>query len=463
MNEMERDMVIKLLRNHDIPYDYLDEVIEKHFKEKEWLINKLGLNEDNGYKLSFRLPTTEENRPEAVSFLKDIEKLTDGVFRYLDMSFMWQGKNKFRIAKAIKVAMDIYWILSEDDRYGFDDFRMMMHNAGLDYNTKSDDIARDVQVLSCYYGDFIKNGRVGWISANPYDYFTLSKHNCTFTSCVRVGGEYFNSVLHYLASDCMIPFYITEDNNSKKIGRCCMYVNNDLIASGRLFGSMFECDALIARDYIQNMFQGDWVVKGKIDREHVSNCSTAYVDYGYGVVTVRKGVENASVEIPQGRCLSCGCSLDTDEGGVCSDCHTGCKCERCGCGMNEDESYFIEDRDEYWCEYCVDHHATYCSRCGSVFSDSCQQVDGEDYFCERCRNKIGVSTCYDCDNLFTIDNMVNIEDINEHVCEDCADEYYHRCDSCGLFFSELDNDSGLCSNCLEERVVEDGTEEAVAI
>ena len=123
----------------------------------------------------------------------------------------------------------------------------------------------------------------------PYDYFTMSERDCTFTSCVRIGGEYFNSVLHYLESNCMIPYFITEESSTKKIGRCCSYLSDDLIITGRMFGSMFDCDTLVYRDKIQELMGGEWVVKGKVASEWIENSSTAYVDHGYGVVTLRKG------------------------------------------------------------------------------------------------------------------------------------------------------------------------------
>lgn len=470
------------LEEKDIPIDYLDKAILRHFKNKTPLLEKIGLNEGNDYRVSFRLPTTEENRPEAVSFLKDIEKITDGLFKYLDLSFMWQGKNKFRVGKIIPTAFDMFFQKTNDERYDYPDFRNMLLNScnvrGIDfYAIENNEIYRNenrdkvIHLLSCYYGDYIKNGRMGWYSANPYDYFTLSEHDCTFTSCVRIGGEYFNSVLHYLESNCMIPFYITEEERTKKIGRCCSYLSDDLIITGRMFGSMFGCDTLIYRDKIQELMGGEWVVKGNVGSEWIENSSTAYVDYGYGVVTLRKGLTSGYVTIPKGICLSCGGVNDHEDGGMCSDCkENNYTCDRCGDRMPEDDKYYIENIDEYWCPDCTDNHAYRCDYCKCYYTeDSIVNVNGGDfYYCRSCidRGRADVFYCYDCNEAFTDRKMTYIKDIHEYVCNDCADNNYHQCKECGEWFDEvkeLDGDE-YCNDCYESKMEErECDEEPIAV
>ncbi len=472
MEQMNK--VKQWLKEEDIPTDYLDKAILRHFKNKAPLLEKIGLNEGNDYRVSFRLPTTEENRPEAVSFLKDIETITNGLFKYLDLSFMWQGKNKFRVGKVIPTAWDMFFQKTNDERYDYPAFRNMLLNScnvrGIDFcNLEKSEIYRKenrdkaVHLLSCYYGDYIKNGRMGWYSANPYDYFTMSERDCTFTSCVRIGGEYFNSVLHYLESNCMIPYFITEEGNTKKIGRCCSYLSDDLIITGRMFGSMFDCDTLVYRDKIQELMGGEWVVKGKVASEWIENSSTAYVDHGYGVVTLRKGLTSGYVTIPKGICLSCGGVNNFEQGGICCDCnddHNGWYCARCECRANEEDSYYIEDAGESWCYDCAHEYAHECDKCGNYYSnDTILSVnDGDLHYCKRCIDdkRGGIHECYDCNELFTDDHMVCIEDIDEYVCEDCADNNYHQCKECGNWFDEfkkLDGDE-YCNDCYESKMEE---------
>ena len=470
MNEqMER--VLDWLDEEGIPSDYLDEAISRHFNNKSSLIKRLGLSEENSYRQSFRLPTTIENRPLARQCLEDIVSLTNGLYKFLDLSFMWQGKNKVRVGKIMPIAFDCYCNLVDadlDNRYNFNAFReVLLKSINIrngyylpaiedDKTYRKENRDKIIHLLSCYYGDYIKNGRVGWYSANPYDYFTLSGYDCTYTSCVRIGGEYFNSVLHYLESDCMIPYYITEENSTKKIGRCCSYLSNDVIATGRMFGSMFDCDTLVYRDKIQEITGGRWIIKGHVSSDYIRNRSTAYVDHGYGVVSIRSEADLPYASIPKGICLCCGEKNDGEQGGVCSDCCSKGKirCQRCDERMNEDESYYIEDLGESWCEECAHEYATECERCGRYYSnDHIMAVnDGDLHYCQRCADRRGgIVACDSCNEYFTEDNIVLIEDIDEYVCYECADNRYNKCTECGKYFDIIKRIDGepYCENCYE--------------
>jgi hypothetical protein len=479
----QMDKVKRWLEKEDIPTDYLEDAIKRHFRNKAPLLEKIGLNEGNDYRVSFRLPTTEENRPQAVAFLKDIEKITGGLYRYLDLSFMWQGKNKFRVGKIIPTAFDMFFNQQDIDMDMCKAFRSMLLNScnvrGIDFyaienneDYRKENRDKAVHLLSCYYGDYIKNDRMGWYSANPYDYFTLSEYDCTFTSCVRISGEYFNSVLHYLESNCMIPYFITEECSTKKIGRCCSYLSDDLIITGRMFGSMFDCDTLVYRDKIQELIGGEWVVKGNVASEWIENSSTAYVDYGYGVVTLRKGLTSGYVIIPKGICLSCGGVNNGEQGGTCCDCndeHNGWYCARCECREEEEDSYYIEDVGESWCCDCAHEYAQECDKCGNYYTnDNILSVNDSDlHYCQRCADKRGgINECYDCHELFTDDHMILIEDINECVCKDCAGNNYHQCKECGKYFDEfkkLDGDE-YCNDCYESKMEErECDEEPIAV
>jgi len=235
---------------------------------------------------------------------------------------------------------------------------------------------------------------------------------------------------------------------------------------------MFDCDTLVYRDKIQELFGGEWVVKGKVGSEWIENSSTAYVDHGYGVVTLRKGLTSGYIIIPKGICLSCGGVNNNEQGGVCCDCndeHNGWHCQRCECRADEEDSYYIEDVGEAWCCDCAHEYAQECDKCGNYYTnDNILSVNDSDlHYCQRCADKRGgINECYDCHELFTDDYMILIEDINEWVCEDCAGNNYHQCKECGNWFEEfkeLDGDE-YCNDCYESKMEErECDEEPIAV
>ena len=456
-----REKIKEVLRN-EFTINYLDEAIEKSFERKAWIIEKLGLNADNDYRLSFALTSNESNRPLAVALLKDIEQLTKGMYKFLDLSFMWQGKNKIRVSKALSVAYDIYVGMPSNEKNVFTGMSQVMRVAYSNFFSLCEETrrARKQEILhkvNVWYGDYIKNGRTGHISANPFDYFTLSDDSdkyCSFTSCVRPSGEYSNTLVHYLCGNNMLPFFITEVGKDKKIGRCCMYLSNDIVATGRYFGSMFDSDALIARDKVQEALGGHWVVKGSISEEYIVNDSTGYVDFGYGVVTVRKDADFEKIYIESGICLACGEELDTSKDLICNDCSEAendyTTCSDCGCRIPYEYSRRVGDY--YVCDSCIEEYSM-CDRCNEYVRDI-NEVEG-DYLCEHCYNRADVVACDKCGTDIYRDNAYHIYDEDAYYCADCIDDIdYIECADCGKLVTSythiVDDDKHVCDRCLTE-------------
>lgn len=442
-------------------FKYLDEAIGQSFLNKAWIIEKLGLNKGNDYRLSFVLPSNEDNRPLAVALLKDIEQLTKGMYKFLDLSFMWQGKNKIRVSKALSVAYDIYVGMPSNEKNVFTGMLQVMRVAYSNFFSLCEEARRDrkseiLHKINVWYGDYIKNGRVGHISANPYDYFTLSDDSdryCSYTSCVRPNGEYSNTLIHYLCGNNMLPFFITEVDKEKKIGRCCIYLSNDIVATGRYFGSMFDSDALLARDKVQEAFGGTWAVKGSIDNKYICNDSTGYVDFGYGVVTVRKDADFEKIYVENGICLACGGELDSSKDLICNVCLKDddgyINCSDCGRRIMYEESYRVGDYDV--CDRCIANYSM-CDRCDEYVTET-YEVEGE-YLCEDCYNRAGVVVCDKCGTDIYRDNAYHIGD-NEYYCEYCIDDIdYIECADCGKLVTSytyiVDDDKNVCDRCLTE-------------
>lgn len=153
-------------------------------------------------------------------------------------------------------------------------------------------------------------------------------------------------------------------------------------------------------------------------------------------------------------CLECGCNnSDNGEGelscGDCSDGYGNSRCDRCGDRENEDDMYYIEDRDENWCESCYERHATACAYCGNYVSNSdTREVDGDDW-CSNCVENSGAWLCDGCGEYHS-DNVSAFEYANgrgftcaygvsdtEFVCQDCNE----------VFESDDDDGDGYCPAC----------------
>lgn len=459
-----------ILEDYGLPTTYLPGVLNMHYIKKQWIIDALGITEGDGFRKVFPLANTMDTRPFAVELLHDIEILSEGKYRMLDLQFMWKEKNKVRVTKVIQEMWDKL-IANACDLYHkeskFSSFTQCCRTGGIVYPHNFNhpglfpvyDKEAYIHRFHVWYGDYVKNGRVAVLSFNPFDFITASERSyCGFTSCVRPDGEYANTILDYMASDCVAIMYTSKPENiDMKEGRCWVYINSKAVFQGRVYGSIFDSDLLLVRDYIQQklvpdnnyeLFGGEdkssiskWTKRSKalqLKDEDCYNNGTAYVDYGYGIMSIIKGShEECYFTISEGTCLECGAPLDGyEQGYACSGCCGGrYTCECCGDRIDEDDAYYLNDCGPY-CESCFDDMAFHCDLCGgSVHNDYRVEMRDSSDVCEDCFSEYGF-TCYHCDDNFIHTRRYgHAEPVQEDIdgnmyCEKCTDRHLVTCEEC---------------------------------
>jgi hypothetical protein len=488
---MDRKELKLLLRAEDIPTDYLDDVLRQHHDKKMWIAEALGLCSENDWKVEIPLPSDLESKKDVHEFLIALSELSEGKYTVLDLNFMWKGKNKVRVTKVIGEMWEeikkLYTEQCEGQRYDW--YRKITDFfSNLPIPVIFWDLDTSLPKVLCQYGDMVVNGRVGELSINPYDYFTLSGKGCTYTSCVRMGGEYFNTVLMYLASECTLVSYSKDIEGTKKVGRSLVYMNPDAVYFGRVYGSMANSDILLLRTYIHHKLGGIWVKRdaGLKITDYIQK-GQGYIDVSYGVYTYRKETEPVKFIFPEGMCLECGGLIrDSNEQGKCEDCiYDNNSCSNCSdtiydggmcydpsgdlvcqscydelafycqhCGNDRwinDGQYCVDERGGYWCESCVDAHAYQCAGCEDYFSNSNGDyviTDDEDTFCPNCADgetffcvKCGVTR-----SRSAADNK-NVE--GETWCDDCYHGNSSECKECAERFSDDNLEDGICQVCYD--------------
>jgi len=483
----------KILSSYDLPTTYLGDVLNRHYIKKQWMLDALGIKEEDGFRKVFALANTVDTRPLAVGLLRDIEKLSEGKYRMLDLQFMWREKNKIRVTKVIQ---EMWSRLCDDTRFAYEQcgpntqFGICCGEARIAHPVNMysgpSDAEQYIHRFHVWYGDYVKNGRVAVLSFNPFDFIMASdcRHEfCGFTSCVRPDGEYANTILDYLASDCVAIMYTAKPEEMHfKEGRCWVYINPNAVFQGRVYGSIFDSDLLLVRDYIQQklvpddnyeLFGGEdrssiskWTRRSKaihLDGADCNNRGVAYVDYGYGIMSVTKGSElKEYFTISKGICLECGEDLDGYEAGyTCSDCsNDGYRCLNCGESMSEDDTYYIGDSGPY-CEACFDDMAFQCDHCGeSHHNDFRVGIENGGDVCEDCFNEDGF-TCSKCEcNFMHTGAFGHRESITNDIdgepyCERCAERYLVTCEECGEKvhtdnINSTQDDVYLCDGCYKD-------------
>lgn len=410
--------------------------------------NLLGLSKENDWRTSFALPENKDSRPHEWDFIRAISNISPD-YKPIDLAFMYEGRNKIRIAKLIKK----HWeYLSRLPLPLFNDPHNYANQAMIDFGSD-----KSLHYFLTWYGDRIKEDRVGWISCNPYDYVTMAGNNkcnyASFTSCLRIGGEYFGGVAAYMLSDCTYLIYIaTSKTPGKKIGRTVLFTNNDAVYTGRMYGSIFERDCLFMRDYIQDRIGGKFMVgKGGLTEGVMSNTGAGYIDWGSGTYTYHKDTNPSPFIIPIAACWKCGKKAGPT--GYCDKCSGRSRqyiCDNCGHGMNEDEIYHW--RDEMFCGDCIDEVSFGCSSCGDRYElDSGILVDngvhGGRYICENClrHHYYRCPACSKISHNTEVIGMIVVAGVRTPVCRSCIGNY-KQCPVCGDYFEEL-SDNGRCYIC----------------
>lgn len=466
-----------LLKAYKIPYQpqALAKGIETNFEAKQEIAKIMGLSEANKWKMEIQMPTTVDNRPLAYGLLKEIEMLSKKEYTIIDLSFMKKGKNKIRIGKIIP---EFYVELSKRSTPNY--FHKIQELAKIQ---EGDPTETSIQRFSCFYGDYIKNGRVCFVSIDPIDFFTLSGERCTFTSCIKLGGQYFNTVLSYLNSANTIPAYITESSKKGiKIGRTMCFVSEDIVATGRLYGNIYEADTQIIRDRFQEKIGGKWTLKTdwKIrDITKKEEGNQIYIDYDYGEVSI-KSKDFKKISLARPMCLACH-EKETYRGlqGICKPCHiTSIADRRITCAicrtahLGKEMHHFIKGADggTTICHECGKSSIIKCEHCNDpiyknsgVYRTINSGLPGKKLVCNDCINDIkGIFGCNNCNEYFT--NEYASDKTIYKYCKKCFDSfinaYYNEnnrtgdiflCKECGKYYFKKDmktiGKNAICKKC----------------
>ncbi len=130
---------------------------------------------------------------------------------------------------------------------------------------------------------------------------------------------------------------------------------------------------------------------------------------------------------------------------------SGYCCDNCGDRVREDDAYSNNDENVY-CEYCFNENFTCCPDCNDTVynNDAVHVQDSDIYVCQRCADE-NYHSCETCGNYYTVDGMQFLDDYV--YCEKCFAGMADYCEGCNEAFltGELTsvNDSGLlCADCV---------------
>ena len=131
------------------------------------------------------------------------------------------------------------------------------------------------------------------------------------------------------------------------------------------------------------------------------------------------------------------------------------KCEICGELHSLDEGKIIKGNNHVYfvCDDCSPEDYVICDDCGElVEEDRTYTTHDNRIICENCFDSNGYYVCDRCGEVVEDCHAVYIEDTNEFVCDDCAEQYYYQCMDCGRWYSmnKIYTDSSgnaLCEDC----------------
>jgi hypothetical protein len=417
----------RLLIENNLPAKHISNVIDSHFKKKEWMIDILKLSEKDDFKVSVPIEVSFDTKPELRDFLAYIEVASKGRYKIDDISYMKEGKNRVKVSKAILDTWDNLinccgLRLDKSPARGREEFIRMWR--------KSSD-AKDIKhKFLCSFGDLNKNTRLTTISANPIDYFTSAgKPYCAYSTCIRMGGEQFNSVLDYLNSANVLVSYTTEAiDPGHKIGRQLVYLLPEMFAQTRVFGAFTQGDEVTIKNYIIGKIGGEWNHLGTPKDTFFKLNRCPYVDYTGNIYKKKESKDTLKFVIEAGICLECGNPIDKGfcMYGICGKCNkeNWISCKSCGNRGAKSNSFVHNGR--YYCPACKERfiECTHCSNptppedvkiydgkkvctscftaltfkcdlCGGRYSSKVQRLVDRMYVCETCYKK-NYMLCSDC-------------------------------------------------------------------
>lgn len=415
------------LQRYDIPHKHLEKVVSNHFSAKADLFGKLGLTQDNRWMIYANTSGIAEYKQLAVNLLNLMEnklgvKKIDGVLDYVML-----GKNKVRVTSQLNKLLHLYIIAYNSGKNisDYDAFTDMLSKANV-YNKEP---GKWLSIISCFYGDYIKQRNNICISGNPFDYLCMSANEekdynyCTYTSCTRPAGEYFNTCLNYLASDGVLIGFVKDNKKTEiKVGRSIIYANKNYFSVGRRFGAMFDDEVGAIAHSLKSTFGGNWQEHEceEVGNNVITTDNCSYVDKHYGNVYKRKNSTAKIIEIVQGICLKCGNPIsDFPKGGQCRVCFEGLVlCPMCGGQHRDKDLVSVEGYPDRVCRSCYTKLTIRCDNCGERMSklvnQSVMYFGYKQNWCTHCF-QAGAAMCIMCKKSF---GYVE-ENGDNYICETC--------------------------------------------
>ena len=318
-------------------------------------------------------------------------------------------------------------------------------------------------VETCDLPDFqefytkLKSGIIK-LSIRPESY-VLCSTNCSFSSCLRIGGEYHEAVYQYLQDTYTIV--CTVEVRGKVLGRQFIYITDGNIVYGRIYGNITSIIQQTTRDYLQRKYANHlkepncWLKSdSSLGYENItgmSPSSTTSEYWGYFDLRCHSKVRHKNVgikwkdfylEFP----LPFG--IDGNWFDEVRD-EVGCCCDNCGDMVPQ--HFIVSIEQGYYCEHCFQEYFGYCGICDTVTSmTDLTFINSEDInICNYCLDE-SYNTCESCGELFSMESIREIDDYL--YCEDCYKEHIGQCFLCG-------NDTHL--GMADTLCGEDGEEEEV--
>uniref|UniRef100_A0A6M3L4H5 Uncharacterized protein n=1 Tax=viral metagenome TaxID=1070528 RepID=A0A6M3L4H5_9ZZZZ len=320
--------------------NFLYELAKESFLNRKWMDKRLGLNEDNDYRVV--IPMSEvvlDPKDDLVKFVKKICDLktdkTGKEWTMIDKTFVRdESGNKYRITKLLTPEFwkELgYTVVGRRiaDRAGVYvccfDCSMGCKEIGGDSLLKAKKFAANFRI---WYGEQVKGGTCIILSCNPLDVLQASA-NSAFQSCYRPGGEWFNGVISSMLSPNTLISNIEEMGRpGYKIGRSWIYVSDQQIVCGRKYGSFLDIYHLYIRSYLYSKMGGTWKHRDNltIGSGYVQMGGPGYLDKSYGNTSLISQVSQdyskiVPIVIPKAICLFCGKKYnDCGIRGVCRAC-----------------------------------------------------------------------------------------------------------------------------------------------
>jgi hypothetical protein len=463
---------IKRARLGLVSYDALQSVTKTGLAEKADLLERLGLTEENDYRIVIK-PQISEDAWESAYYVNQIVKQTlrpifpQHALLCSQNAAMDNRGNTQKLTRMIHAELK-KWSYSHP-------LREKLYPL---FNVEDD--TRLLQVLGEAFTS--KGEKRLVISANIFDFLTCSARDAgfaSFSSCLRPGGDYFSGALSMYNSPFSLLTYVTEENRiDYKIGRAWLHIYDDCLYHAITYGTFNHDHKKQTRHYVEQKLNkgGAWK-----SRSHTLqyNASCGYIDSSDMVFAYYSGNDvPARLQFPDSLCLACGDEHDREE---------DCTCPRCA-GDYDDTDYCttgcgremtIEHDGEFYCQRCFDRQFFTCCICDATeeHDNACCTPDGDaccqDCYSERfsccdlCYSDVshddmvqgpnGDCMCYDCFNsdYFTCTNCDEPKENDEKVespdgdciCQDCYDELFADCQACQKtsFVDDLEDD--LCSDC----------------